>query len=252
MYSQMIKTTFLVLAMAFATVISAQGDPINQPPPLGAILDLSGTPIPGGGDGTTLQLYTVDFAATLANTDFTFAFREDPAFISFESASVVDLTTASGNLLTNGDFSGGTYLVGGNPEPLGWIYANIFGATFGGVVASDGTCANGAGTPFCYYDGAVQAYDAISQSIPTTIGDLYRISFSVADNSGCGTNGGPPCNFSDLSTNGDITGTGGNGINVTAYALAGLPHAAPEPASLLILGTGLLGLAAFARRRFRK
>src|SRR5207248_9099681 len=66
--------------------------------------------------------------------------------------------------------------------------------------------------------GAVQAYDAISQTIPTDVGHIYQISFSVAENSGCGT-----CNFSDLSTNGNSTDTGGNGINVTVYAQGGLP-----------------------------
>jgi uncharacterized repeat protein (TIGR01451 family) len=78
----------------------------------------------------------------------------------------------------------------------------------------------------CWYDGAVQAYDAISQTIPTIVGHVYQISFLVADNSSCSTDGGgPSCNFSDLSTNGDTTDTQGNGINVTVYAQAGVPEA---------------------------
>jgi hypothetical protein len=195
----------------------------NNPPPAGAILDLSGTPVPGGGNGT-YQMYTVNFTAALSNTAITFAFREDPAFISFANASVTDLTTPGGNLLTNGNFSGGTYLDNQNPStPVGWTYANMYGATFGGGVVS-GCGVGGAGN--CWYDGAVQAYDAISQTIPTTPGDVYQISFSVADNSGCG------CSFSDVSTNGNTTGTGGNGINVTVYAQAGLP-----PASFSLPGT---------------
>jgi hypothetical protein len=197
------------------------GDPgNNNPPPAGAILDLSGTRIPGGGNNT-YQMYTVPFTATLANTAITFAFREDPAFISFSNPSVVDVTTGGGtNLLMNANFSGGVYTDNGNPStPVDWTYANMYGATFGGVVQSG--C--GVGGTNCWYDGAVQAYDAISQTIATTPGHQYQISFSVADNSGCGTSGGPPCNFSDVSTNGDTSDTGGNGINVTVYAQAGLP-----------------------------
>src|SRR5208282_4898773 len=100
----------------------------NDPPPAGAILDLNGTPIPGGGNDT-YQQYSVGFTANVASTAITFAFREDPAFISFADVSVVDLTTPSGNLLTNGDFSGGTYTDNGNDSaPDGWTYANQYGA----------------------------------------------------------------------------------------------------------------------------
>jgi hypothetical protein len=205
----------VVLAAAGATKIPPGNDPgNNNPPPAGAILDLNGTPIPGGGNGT-YQMYTTNFTASLSNTAITFAFREDPSFIAFTNASVTDVTVGGNtNLLTNGDFSGGTYSNNGNSStPAGWTYANMYGATFGGVVSTT----NCGAASSCWYDGAVQAYDAISQTIATTPGHQYQISFSVADNSGCG------CDFSDVSTNGNTTYTGGNGINVTVYAQAGLP-----------------------------
>jgi uncharacterized repeat protein (TIGR01451 family) len=192
---------------------SPKNDPgTNNPPPANAILDLSGTPIPGGGDGT-FQQYSVNFVAALPQTAITFAFREDPAFISFSNASVTDVTHPSGNLLVNGDFSGGL---------APWTYANVFGALAGGVV--DPNCGVGGTGHFCWFDGAVQAYDAISQTIATNVGDTYQITFFVADDSRCGS-----CSFSDLSTNGNITGTGGNGKNVTVYAQAGLPAAGGGP-----------------------
>jgi hypothetical protein len=216
----------------------------NNPPPAGAILDLSGTPIPGGGNAT-YQHYTVNFNAGITNTAITFAFRDDPAQISFANASVVDLTTESENLLTNGNFSGGVYTNNGNSStPDGWTYANIYGAQAGGgVIGSSAYCYT---YPYCWFDGAVQAYDAISQTIATNVGDHYQIGFDVAEDSAIfAYPGNPslppgypgsdcylaahelphpfPCNFSDVSINGDTTNPGGNGINVTVYAQAGLP-----------------------------
>src|ERR1017187_7978195 len=177
---------------------------LNYPPTPGAILDLNGTPIPGGGNGT-YQQYTVNFTAAISSTAITFAFRDDPAFLSVAEASVVDLTNPSANLLVNGDFSGGIILSNGNPSaPTGWTFANQYGASDYGVV-SQSSCSHSPPSPAnCWYDGSVQAYDAISQPIATTIGDTYQVSFWVAENSSCSTDGGgPSCNFSDLSTNGD-------------------------------------------------
>ena len=224
----------VVLVLAMVTPSLAQ---TNEPPPLGAILDLNGLPVP---HGAPVQ-YTVNFTAALSSTAITFAFREDPAFIVFQNASVVDQTTSSGNLLTNGNFLGGVYTDNGNSAtPIGWTYANIFGAGAGGVVST--SCSPSSGT--CWIDGAIQAYDAISQTIPTSVGDHYQISIFVTDNGGLTT-------FSDLSTNGIVNGTGGNGIDVLAYAQAGLPApGVPEPATMLLLGLGLVGVAGV--RRFKK
>jgi uncharacterized repeat protein (TIGR01451 family) len=205
----------LMLALASAspaqiTRQTVKADPANNnPPPAGAILDLNGTPIPVG----VYQRYTVSFQAAIPNTAITFAFREDPAFVFLANVMVTDTTANStANLLVNGDFSLGP--VGSN-TPTGWTYANQYGATFGGFVDS-GACGSFA---FCWDDGAVQAYDAISQTIHTIVGDTYLISFFVMDDGG-------PGNFSDVSTNGNTTGTGGNGRNITVYAQAGLPPAA--------------------------
>jgi hypothetical protein len=251
-----IGSLFLVAALSAVTAIPARAQN-NEPPPAGAILDLNGTPIPGGGNGSTFQTYTVDFTGVLTNTAITFAFRDDPAFEIFENASVVNLTTSSGNLLTNGNFSGavGTGVFAG--IPIGWQYA-VYGAAIGGGAVRGpgvgGTCPT-TGTTRCWDDGTVQAYDAISQTISTTVGDLYQISFSLAENSDCSAFGGPPCDFQDLSTNGVVTyaapGTGGNGIDVLAYAQAGLPAPGniPEPGTLVLFGTGMIGVAGTLRRK---
>jgi hypothetical protein len=137
----------------------------NNPPPAGAILDLNGTPIPGHGNGTTFQTYTVNFVANLTNTQITFAFREDPNFIAAENFSVTDLTVPGGNLLVDSDLSGGTN--NSNSVP-GWTYANVFGASASGVVQKPCSETGGPTPSVCWYDGAVQAYDAITQVITPT------------------------------------------------------------------------------------
>jgi PEP-CTERM motif len=210
----------------------AVASPVNLPPPVGAILDLNGQPITN-----TQQSYFVNFTAGVASTAITFAFRQDPDFESFSNASVVDLTHPSGNILLNGNFAQGTL---GTSNATDWTYANIYGATFGGVLRAG--C--GAGGSNCWYDGAVQAYDAISQTILTQIGDVYRISFNLN-----GGGGGP--NYSRLSTNGDVTDTGGNGIDVLVYAQAGLPIAGsvPEPSTWAMLILGFVGIGFMAYRR---
>ena len=203
---------------------------LNNAPPVGPIiLDLDGTAIPH-----SYVNYSATFIATAAATNLSFAFRDDPAFLSLDNVSVT--TGAGPNLATDPGFEAGTI---GSNAPAGWTYLNIFGATFSGAVT--GGCGNGGK---CYYDGAVQAYDSISEVISTVIGALYTVRFSLQESSNQTT-------FSALSTNGGATGTGGNGINLVVYAGA-LPTPAPEPGALASFGIGLIGLGSIRRRRKNK
>jgi hypothetical protein len=228
---------------AYAGVM-APGDPgSNNPPPAGNVIySLTGQTI-----STSYQTATVSFVASGASTNLSFAFREDPAFINLSNVSLVDTTTSSGNLVTNGDFSGGTFTVPGarGPQPTGWTYLNTFGSTFGGEVL--GGCGPTGGS--CYDDGSVQAYDSITQAIATNVGDTYTLTFSYEDTcaGACGTAGGVTT-YQPLSTNGDTTDTGGNGRDMFVYAGA-IPTRVPEPNSLALLGAGLAGLGLVRWRR---
>ncbi|MGC8519024.1 MAG: PEP-CTERM sorting domain-containing protein [Steroidobacteraceae bacterium] len=236
----------LPVAMALA-VGTAHATAINDPPPSGAILDLSGQMINHGKPVSE----SVDFNAALTSTAITFAFRDDPAYIAFGDVSLVDMTTGSSvNLLTNGDFSGGSYQdSSGQLAPLGWTYANHYGATFSGQMSGSPFACAGFSSGNCWYDGSMMACDALSQNVSTTAGNTYQLSFLYTENSHQSL-------FSDLATNG-LGGRAGNGIDILAFAPAGLPPgsgsgtgtALPEPSTLVLFGAGLLGLAVFLRRR---
>jgi len=222
----LVALAFLFANQVFALPCPPGNPPTNCAPPTGAILDLNGTAIPH-----VYTQYSVNFVAVNTTTNISFAFREDPAFLLLDNVSV---TTGGGpNLLLNPGFDLGPV---GASAPTNWTYLTSFGATFGGVV--DAGC--GISGSNCYFDGAVQAYDGITQAIPTTVGSLYNINFFLNDNSGLTT-------FSRLSTNGNVTDTGGNGVDLLVYAGA-IPTLVPEPAALGLLACGLAVIGLLRRR----
>jgi hypothetical protein len=143
--------------------------------------------------------------------------------------SVVDITEPGGNLILNGGFELGPV---GASAPTDWTYLNSSGASYGGVVVQDVGLAH-SGNNF-YYDGAVQAYDAITQVIGTSTGDTYQISFWLNDD-------GPLTTFQDVSNNGDTSDTGGNGADLLVYAGA-VPVPEPTTFTTVLFGLGLLSL----------
>jgi hypothetical protein len=77
------------------------------------------------------QQYSINFTATAASTNISFAMREDPGFLGLDDVSVA--TGGGPNLIVNGNFEAGPL---GAQAPTGWTFLNQFGATFAGEVSA--------------------------------------------------------------------------------------------------------------------
>ena len=231
-------TALLIAGQAYADPVGpcpVGGPPNNCPPPAGNVIfdnvifdGINNQPVPHVYTNYT----TLQFMATGASTNLSFAFREDQAFLELDNVTMFDVTTSLPVGVTNGDFESGPV----DGQPVGWTFLNTFGAFLSGEVDS------GCGNPGnCYVNGPIQGYNAITQAIATTMGDIYTVSFDLGDTGGL-------INFSQLSTNGHDTSTFGNGVDLLVYAGA-VPVRAPEPASLALLGVALAGLSMVRRRK---
>jgi hypothetical protein len=75
---------------------------------------------------------------------------------------------------------------------------------------------------------------------------VFQVSFAATDN-------GPLNTFSALSTNGDTTDAGGNGIDILVYAQAAPPNLnAPEPSTWAMMVLGFAGMGFVAYRKAKR
>jgi hypothetical protein len=240
----------IALGVAIGLGIAAQASAQNLAPSGSGllVLDLAGTPMI-----SSYTQYNASFVATNSLSTVTFEFRNDPGFFGFDAASVVDATTAGGNLLLNPGFENGAPTVSGGTVPnwTAFEQAGLISLGFPalGIEAASGTDGLSAFSGGFYWnDGATGGYDGISQTITTTVGDTYDISFELSE---VNSNGVPTPGdaYEQTCTNGDPAGTDCNGIDMVVYASGAQPTPAPEPASIVVLLSGLFGIRLIRQRK---
>jgi hypothetical protein len=227
-------------ALAVSVMVAASGSALasNLPPP-GAILDFDGTPL----IGVNYRPFSTSFVATTARTLIGFAFQDDPGYLGFDSASV---SSAGGaNLLSNAGFETG--------NTSGWTTFHQTGTMNDGFVTKSFAGLAPASGSYFWVDGATNGYDGLQQTIATTIGTTYTVSFDLAQIEQIHL---PSTVFSNMVTN-EGDGVEGDAIDALVYAQpvydTSAPAPVPEPETLVLLASGLgcVWLATRSRDRSR-
>jgi len=176
------------LVVAASVVIPHQANAQN--PPAGAIFDMATAHPAVFTPDTTYTQFTTTFVASASSEYVSFAFREAPAYWSFDDISVTQQGSST-NLLQDPGFESDTPTNVSTNFPVGWgRWIQPIDTSAIGVVAGNGnneSCGNSGPHAGSYFwcDGSVQGYDALYQQLNgLTVGATYTITFWATDDSG--------------------------------------------------------------------